>query len=346
MPLVSRSSPHPAARLQPDVTMRGMGSHRKVSQHRRSSLVTSGRHAATPGHRRSHPLRRAPRRHGSSFAVIFAVAAVATGGLLAAMWASAASQPATLDPAQTLQGANSAASLGKLDTPAGVPDPDESTATSPRDPGTRKNYSPMRDIPDLEESVLQERRASMPVRVSDHGTGSFRILSDSGSALNGVGLSESTSYRIEVERGLPVGGPRFAAAVVRTLGNRRSWAGEGALRPLVRSSGEASFRIVLASPDTTDRLCAPLDTGGRVSCRNGDDVVINVWRWVNGADSYTGDLRNYRRYVINHEVGHALGNPHTSCPGPGEAAPVMVQQTYGLGGCSANPWPQGVDVNG
>lgn len=34
-------------------------------------------------------------------------------------------------------------------------------------------------------------------------------------------------------------------------------------------------------------------------------------------------LERYRRYVINHEFGHG----HATCSGPGELAPVMMQQT-------------------
>jgi hypothetical protein len=43
--------------------------------------------------------------------------------------------------------------------------------------------------------------------------------------------------------------------------------------------------------------------------------------------------------VVNHETGHWLGLGHAGCPGRGRLAPVMMQQSKGLGGCRFNPFP-------
>jgi ssRNA-specific RNase YbeY (16S rRNA maturation enzyme) len=101
----------------------------------------------------------------------------------------------------------------------------------------------------------------------------------------------------------------------------------------------ASFRVTLASPRTTDRLCLPFPTNGIFSCYMAGRAVLNAQRWRHGAAAYAGGLRDYRTYMVNHEVGHALGHSHASCPGAGRRAPVMMQQTKGAAPCKANPWP-------
>jgi predicted Zn-dependent protease len=88
-----------------------------------------------------------------------------------------------------------------------------------------------------------------------------------------------------------------------------------------------------------ETYCPGVGTGGYTSCRYGDRAVINLARWETAVPDYEGDVATYRQYVVNHEVGHALGNGHQQCPGPGQPAPVMQQQTLGLQGCAKNAWP-------
>jgi heat shock protein HtpX len=40
--------------------------------------------------------------------------------------------------------------------------------------------------------------------------------------------------------------------------------------------------------------------------------------------------------VLAHEMGHILGFEHVTCPGPGQPAPLMMQQTRGIGRCVPN----------
>ncbi len=67
-------------------------------------------------------------------------------------------------------------------------------------------------------------------------------------------------------------------------------------------------------------------------------MVLNSDRWLLKTPTYD-DLDEYRAYMVNHEVGHFLGHDHVGCPGEGETAPVMLQQSMALDGCIANGWP-------
>jgi hypothetical protein len=150
-----------------------------------------------------------------------------------------------------------------------------------------------------------------------------------------LGRGRPVRVTVEVEGGLRIDRAAFARRVTAILADRRGWGLE--VRRV--SSGAADFRVTIASPVFTDRLCAPIPTNGLYSCAQAGRAVLNAARWRHGADAYRGDLRGYRVYLVNHEVGHLLGHGHVGCPGAGLAAPVMMQQTKGLDGCRPNPWP-------
>lgn len=173
-------------------------------------------------------------------------------------------------------------------------------------------------------------------QVVDPGSGSTTVV-PGGTQRSGSGPLRR--YSVAVEGGLGVDGAAFAAVVDATLADPRSWGAGGRLSFQRVDSGRTDVQVVLASPTTADRLCRPLDTAGIYSCGVGSRAVINSMRWLRGADAYAGHLDEYRQYVVNHEVGHTLGHHHQGCPGAGEPAPVMMQQTKGVGACVPVSWP-------
>jgi len=177
------------------------------------------------------------------------------------------------------------------------------------------------------------------VMVPESGPGTYQAAKKSVRSKSSYGAL--MRYDVRVEDGLSIDPDKAAVLIQGVLDDPRSWRGTRRWRfVLTRVGQSASLHAYIVTPKTTDRLCAPYLTRGEVSCQNGNRVVLNAKRWLLGADSYGSDMPNYRRYLVNHEFGHALGKHHVDCPGPGKLAPVMMQQTKGLGGCRKNPWPQ------
>jgi hypothetical protein len=175
----------------------------------------------------------------------------------------------------------------------------------------------------------------------ERGDGTLSVV-DGTSEVYGTG--PLSRFIVEVEEGIGVEGGQFAQAVEATLGDPRSW-GSGGRMSFQRvgaeeaAAGQFEFKVSLVSPGNMETYCPGVGTGGYTSCRYGDRAVINLARWTTAVPDYEGDVATYRLYVVNHEVGHALGNGHQNCPGTGQTAPVMQQQTLGLHGCVKNAWP-------
>jgi len=186
--------------------------------------------------------------------------------------------------------------------------------------------------------IVNGRAQPEAVEPPQAGDGRYTVVA--GLAEGSGDGSNVIRYMVEVEDGLPFGADEFAAEVHRILNDPRGWGpSHDAVFERVES-GSVRFRVSLSSPDLTDDQCYPLRTFGKVSCWNGARAVINALRWGVGAETFGEDLLTYREYLINHEVGHALGFNHVNCKAAGLPAHVMVQQTKSLEGCAANPWPE------
>lgn len=190
--------------------------------------------------------------------------------------------------------------------------------------------------------VPQEAPPSTPslsaADIPASGPGQWNVATPTGDTPTAV-AGQEIGVAVEVEQNLPIDADSAAEFIMATLRDPRGWEPLDQVRfRLIADPAQARIVIHIATPGTTDTMCAPLQTLGYLSCRSGNAVMMNAQRWVDATDEFSS-LEVYRQYLINHEVGHALGHGHEVCPAPGVPAPVMQQQTIGLQGCAPNPWP-------
>jgi len=138
--------------------------------------------------------------------------------------------------------------------------------------------------------------------------------------------------------------PILKAKLAAVYGDARGWSLGGAVS-FVYAEGGCNYTVWLSAADQMPTFGSICDSTW--SCRSGPNVVINFDRWRLASDAWNqsgGALEDYRVMVINHETGHWLGFGHSNCGGPGQAAPVMQQQSINLQGCKFNPWPTGGEL--
>jgi hypothetical protein len=192
----------------------------------------------------------------------------------------------------------------------------------------------------------------------------------------GRGTKQVFRYTVEVEDGIDTaafgGDQAFAQMVDKTLASVKSWTSDpegrfAFIRIDASSPEQPDFRVSLSTPMTVRDGCGyeieleassynpqyQSTSGGEPEAR----VFINEARWVRGAMPFDGDIGSYRQYLINHEVGHAIGyGHHEACGADGALAPVMMQQSFSTANndahkfdpdtvpddgkkCRFNPWP-------
>jgi hypothetical protein len=216
--------------------------------------------------------------------------------------------------------------------------------------------TPLVPNPDAPKFAEAKVSAELPAggAFTERGTGAWTIVPGNGPQ---IGTGELFTYTVEIEDGvqLPGGANGLAQIVDTTLANPKSWIGSGKYAFQRVDSGTPDIRISLASQVTARQICGfriPFDA----SCWREDRAVLNTARWERGAVAFQGNVVAYQQYVINHEVGHALGFGHKACGEHGALAPIMMQQTWGVSNdylaalgtdnvtadgkvCVVNPWP-------
>ncbi len=144
-------------------------------------------------------------------------------------------------------------------------------------------------------------------------------------------------YRTSVDPDVDYSADQFAKEVAIYLADPDGWA--------------QMVTFVVAPKGKHIRLCTPstLKSEGcrddQLSCATlgGTNIWLNSDRWMHGAPPSRLPLAEYRQYMVSHEMGHSLGYDHVKCPGSGPA-PIMMQQTLGIGSCEPNTKLTAIDL--
>ena len=130
--------------------------------------------------------------------------------------------------------------------------------------------------------------------------------------------------------------------IQKTLADTRGWAGRG--YTFVHRAHTDSVDVVLALCNK-DEMDARF--GHSLELRDLSVTNFGIWpacvyfhrdNWESPPPSFTGTLQTYREYLVQHEIGHALGKRHAAEGTDGGACHVMYQQTKGTSRCTPNPW--------
>jgi hypothetical protein len=117
------------------------------------------------------------------------------------------------------------------------------------------------------------------------------------------------------------------------LNHPDGWARYGYFFEPVEDGETVSIR--LSMPATIKKVCG---LPNNLSCAElgGRNMYLNSERWFYGSKESRLPLVEYRQYMVSHEIGHILGHEHKKCPCKGCDAPIMMQQTLGIGECKPN----------
>lgn len=129
--------------------------------------------------------------------------------------------------------------------------------------------------------------------------------------------------------------------IIDILDDPRGWADVGYVFKMVPVN-EADVIIYKKSRLAMSKRFQRPDLAGMSVCVR--SVPIEIWihndNWSSPPKNFIGSKSVYQAYVIQHEMGHAIGySHHDPLPDPTLPCPVMYQQTRGtIDRCRSNPW--------
>jgi hypothetical protein len=135
----------------------------------------------------------------------------------------------------------------------------------------------------------------------------------------------------------------FRALATPLVLHSRGWLKIGYKLRVTEKSRKNAIRVELTPQAVMDRMF-PSFSNKKLSVCNMEtrEIFLSEARWRRQLpDDSSMSLPAYRCYLINHELGHALGKTvhENTCDAEGRAS-IMRQQTLGLGSCvSPTPFP-------
>lgn len=138
---------------------------------------------------------------------------------------------------------------------------------------------------------------------------------------------------IKCDRNTNQDAKEFVKIVWSILNHSRGWSQIIKFKKSGRDDKHVTIR--LSKEETIRKKCG----FRKLSCALGKSTIyLHLDNWLHGSKASGLSLTNYRKYLVNHEIGHILGLGHKKPVGTGKC-PVMVQQTLGIGNQKPNVWP-------
>ena len=182
---------------------------------------------------------------------------------------------------------------------------------------------------------------------------------------------------VSVEDGVVANGGAFRNYVMDILNANRAWGSGGTLQ-YVATDGVADYRVILASPYTTEVICPdphvavvvgpvteatasaaptpsdvaiaddtaaasgaatePADSSSTHLCGEDGVIVLSMYDWTAGLPAYGEDYPGARTFMVLHRIGHLRGLEESTCTS-GRADIMDSQEQVLPAECQPNPWP-------